>query len=72
MRYAAALSFLLMTAFSSPALSSPEIGEEACRKETYLETDYVICTFDPAKSDIRIYKQEQRRSALSKLCVAGR
>jgi uncharacterized protein YigE (DUF2233 family) len=48
----AALVLLFLTAISSPAL-----GEEACRKETYLDTDYVVCTFDPAKSDMRIYNR---------------
>lgn len=52
MHQMAALSLLLMVAFSSPAF-----GEEACRKETYLDTDYVVCTFDPAKSTIRIYNK---------------
>ncbi|WEX76091.1 phosphodiester glycosidase family protein [Sinorhizobium numidicum] len=50
-------SFLLGAAILSAALAEPALA--ACRDVDHLGQDYIVCSFDPAANDIRLYNKDQ-------------
>ncbi|MDK1373251.1 MULTISPECIES: phosphodiester glycosidase family protein [unclassified Sinorhizobium] len=48
---------ILTAGFAEPALAGPI--DAACRSVTHFGQDYIVCSFDPAASDIRLYNKDQ-------------
>ncbi|MEO1136931.1 MAG: phosphodiester glycosidase family protein, partial [Pseudomonadota bacterium] len=61
-----ALSIILLTAGGAPQTSGAEVNDGAsgdgtrhCAVQTFRNADYVVCRFDPAQQDIRLFLNNQ-------------
>lgn len=52
------LAILVAGLFAAPALADSALPDGPCRKVDYLDARYTVCTFDPAKDNIRLFAND--------------